>query len=215
MSDQTIRRSAAETKKKLLFAGGALILSIMLMSDDQTGWAIIVVLVALIFSFLAFFQSGEAPCPICGEIIQEISSWGAECPHCLHYFNVKEKRLREIDSSSSSSIPIYGIPLPHGECNMPSLCCACGQPAKRTVLVTMETPIGSGTVTTKVARFSIDMPHCDEHDAGASIGSVSRRRAKNDPNASFANEDESFLAIKVKSYAFYLNFMRLNGYRHF
>ena len=137
--------------------------------------------VRVCFVFIAIFSSGEARCPICETTIQGVGGGGSECPKCLHYFEIKDNRLREIDLNSVRSLPVFGIPLPHGMCKMPSVCCACGEPAKRTVPITMETPLEPGPISTKSARFSIDMPHCNRHTGGADIGSVFRQRAKKRP----------------------------------
>jgi hypothetical protein len=126
------------------------------------------------------------------------------------------RALREIDRNSHRMLPAFGIPAPHGQCTIPSRFCACGR-ARRS-----HDPDHDGVSDRFWSSFDESrevfdryMPHCDQHEDGADIGSVSRRPAKNDTNAIFSNEYESLLAIRVKSYAFYLDFMRLNGYPHF
>jgi hypothetical protein len=214
MPDNVVRRDAAETKKKLLFAGGTLIFAIALWIGGIPFWPWVVGVGAIAIFVSAIYDSGEALCPRC-ETLLGLGSGFNQCANCGHFFEIDGGRLREIERSSVTGLPFFGIPWTQVTPSMPPLCCACGVPASRTVRISMEAPIGSGPITTQVARFAIDMPHCENHNDGADIGSDSRRRAKDDPKHTFGNEFESFLAVRVKSYAFYCEFMRMNGNPHF
>ena len=210
MPDSTVRRDAAATTQKLAYAGGALVFAIVLWASDQKFWAVVVGLGAIVIAVTAFQDSGIATCPIDGTTLS-VGSGLNECPKCRHFFENQAGKLREIDHDTVKGLPFFGIPWAEISDHMPPLCCACGAPATRTVAVRMETPLGTGVITTRAARFSIEMPHCASHENGADIGSDSRRRAMDDPKRTVTDDSESFLAIRVRSYAFYRAFMRLSG----
>lgn len=212
---QTVTRNTADTYRNVLHAGAAFAGAAALWVYDHPVWAAIAGVIALLFAGGAFFGSGEASCPVCSEKIRGLG-WMASCPKCLHYFVVVDNQLREIAPDSVREVTVgFAIPMPYGACTMPAICCACGAPATRTVSKTLTVQNGSGLVTVGATKFSIDMPHCARHDNGAVIGSAWQQRRSDDPPPAGFDWQHSVFAIKVKSYAFYREFLRSNGYAYF
>lgn len=214
---QTVTRNASDMYAGVLLAGAAFAGAAALWVYDHAVWAAIVGAFALLAAGAAFFSSGEAACPVCSEKLRGLGwMYLGACPECLHYFEVVDNQVREIAPDSVREVTVgFGIPVPYGACTMPAICCACGAPATRTVSKTLTVPNGTGPITVGATKFSIDMPHCARHDHGAVIGSASQQRRSDDPQRTAFDTQHSFFAIKVKSYAFYREFLRSNGHAYF
>ena len=195
-----------------------LALTIWAALNHHPGWAVVAGLVTLGAAFVTFKGSFAAPCPVCGQSIDELSENGAvQCPNCFAYSVMIQKQFHELDPGATKYGP-FMIPLPPS-LRMPPVCCACGAPATRTRRVSQSVnladvpglpPPGS------VKQFELDLPVCDVHEPGVTLRpNASRNRIGLQrvgiigPTVSMT-KSPLYVAMEVRSYRFYGEFIRLN-----
>lgn len=194
-----VARSWART---LAFLGAALLSGFAALNG---GWiAVLFATLAIIFVGVAIWGSGTASCPNCGARLTGLMTSADErCNHCGRYVEVRQRRAWEIDPERVDANRPFAVPL--GESfRMPELCAACGRPATKFETVSMETRESSSAISLTVGVFqnSIAVPHCDSHSGG---GRLDREGVQGTTSPMTL-----VTVLRVKSYRFYLEFLRMN-----
>ena len=189
-------------------------------------------------TFLGFVK--KAACPSCGTPLAK--SLGASltlCSKCGDYCRFGEKTLRPVDSADVEAAPTFAAPLPWPDMRAPTFgslthpaatladmilakkegvrlveakwpagCCVCGKPATREETISRQagfSPPNGGMPrgqkeATVVAR---GVPHCADHRDGARFERV----------ISFGDADEMILGLFFRSYAYQVQFRKLNPWK--
>jgi len=154
------------------------------------GVALIPGIVGLILLWLAIGGSGTAPCPGCGVPLSGLSTGsndGVLCSGCKKFLEGKEGMLRVTDESRIAEAPLFGAILPESF-TWPEGCCVCAKPAVRRESISVSLPTASaagknlavtaltGGVVTQSGggdKYTVEVPHCGDHQEGALLGSGS------------------------------------------
>lgn len=153
-------------------------------------------LMAGVFGFFALLSpigigSGSyvTACPVCGKQLRGLLGL-TRCSQCLSYGKVSEGQYHELASDFLTKVPLLALPLGDRR-EMPPLCCACGAASARTErlrIIRLE------------FAFDLDVPHCAFHTGGADLDSET-----------IAGKGKAQAPVlKVKSYAFYLAWVKAN-----
>jgi hypothetical protein len=151
------------------------------------GFACIPAILCLIFLFMAMSGAGECPCPGCGKTLDGLSTGsndGKLCESCGRYYEGTGGELWATEESRVADTPIFSSPIPENFA-FPDACCVCGKPPTHREAVSMTrqntggsaAAVGVTAVTGGVisgggssTRTTVQVPHCDEHKEGASLG---------------------------------------------
>ena len=128
-------------------------------------------------------------CPVCSKELRGLLGL-KRCPQCLSYGQVSEGQYYELTPDFVAKVPLLALPLGEHR-KMPPLCCACGAPADRTErlrIIRLE------------FAFDLDVPHCSLHTGGADL----------DATTVAGKGKAQAPVLKVRSYAFYLAFVKVN-----
>jgi hypothetical protein len=102
----------------------------------------------------AIVGARKSACPHCQHVMS-VGFGEAQCPYCDHYSIPRDGYLHPIPEDYVAAMPVFTVPMgvfDRGEA--PAICCACGEPATRTI------EVGSCAL----------VPHCKRHSVGAGIG---------------------------------------------
>jgi hypothetical protein len=189
-------------------------------------------------AFMGFVKRAE--CPGCGALLaKNLVSSIVLCSQCGDYAAFGEKTLKPVEPAAVELRPFFAAPtswpdiqaptfstLMHPavtlaemirtkkedarllEARWPEGCCVCGKPAARVETISQRVgfspPEGllsrAQKETTVVAK---DIPHCGEHKDGARFERV----------VSFGDTDVMALGIFFRSYAYQIQFRRLNPWK--
>ena len=129
-----------------------------------------------------------------------------------------DKQFHELDPGATGYGP-FTIPLPPS-LSMPRVCCECGAPATRTMRVSQSVNLANVAALPppgSVKSFNLDLPVCDAHSPGvtlrgeASRNSIGLRRIGIfGPKVTISNPG-LYVAMEVRSYRFYCEFLGANG----
>ena len=178
------------------------------------GWiSILFVTLAIVFLAFAAWGSGTASCPNCGTRLTRLMAFAVErCSQCGRYVEVRRRRAWEIDPDRVDASQRFAIPL--GESfRMPDLCAACGLPATRFENASMETRESPSSVslTEGVFQSSVAVPHCEHHSGGGRLDREQvLRPISSDVLLGTQPPATLITVLRVKSYRFYLEFLRMN-----
>ena len=141
-----------------------------------TGWLSGLCWVVAFCAFGGIFMAAESkPCPACGKKAHASKGRIEHCTHCREWV---------AHVSDGTYVQVFGAEIPD-EFRWPEGCCVCGAAATRAIRVSatksellknlgksaaMYAAAGSVRVNTGGdTTYSLDVPHCDEHDDGAYI----------------------------------------------
>ena len=165
-------------------------------------------LFGLLCIFGLFKATGKAPCPNCGKTVEGLSMGMNDavlCKSCHKYLENVGGKIKLIPIDRVASTPVFRAPFqskprvtPEEQSRFPDLCCECGEPAERMVMIDVITS-DSG----EHGHFYYDdlppnrilVPHCKRHETGCKIVST------------LFNSFDIFF----KSYSCLVEFCRLNG----
>ena len=195
MADATtrIRRSASSTLGSLIgglvaAAVSALLFWQIVEGPITLGFALIPAIIALVLFWTAVSGSGTAPCPGCGAQVGGLSMGandGVLCAGCRKFLEGKAGTLQVTDEQRVADSPTFGTVLPESF-SWPEQCCLCAQPATRREALSISVPSAAtagknlavdavtGGVLTRTGggtRYTVEVPHCAEHQHGAELGS--------------------------------------------
>ena len=188
-----IQRSTSSTIGSLLGGLVAAALSALLFwqfveGPITLGFALIPAIIALVLFWTAISGSATAPCPGCGALVAGLSTGandGVLCAGCKRFLEGTAGELRVTDEQRVADSPLFGTPLPESF-GWPEGCCLCARPATRreTVSISMPSAAAAGknlavdavtgdalTSTGGGTRYTVEVPHCAEHQHGAELGS--------------------------------------------
>jgi len=189
-------------------------------------------------SFLGFVKTGA--CPVCAAPLKrQLGSDDVLCASCGDYVVFGDKTLKRRDAASVFPAPYFAAPTPWEDLECPTFaalehplveltrlattkkegtrllearwpagCCVCGKPATRTETIAQRLGFAPPNglkprpqkETTVVAE---GVPHCAEHKDGARF-----ERAR-----TFGDGRLPVLGIFFRSYAFQIEFRKLNGWK--
>jgi Zn finger protein HypA/HybF involved in hydrogenase expression len=101
----------------------------------------------------ALVGARKSACPHCQHVMS-VGLGEAQCPHCDHYSMPRDGYLHPIPEDYVAPSAVFVVPMgvfDRGEA--PAICCACGEPATRTI---------------KVGSWAL-VPHCQRHSVGAGL----------------------------------------------
>lgn len=142
-------------------------------------------------AYMGVKMSYVGDCPACGTPQKGLGDLH-RCDNCLIYGDVVDGRYCELEPDRILKKPLLSARVSQ-QSQMPKLCSACGLSA-------------SGTQRLKIIRiefaFDLDVPHCELHPAGGAdlttAGPKKKGRAE-------------IPVLKVASYRFYREFLKLNN----
>lgn len=181
-------------------------------------WAIIALLVAVMFFWLMVVKGrgdATAACPLCNKGFQ--LGLGIEhnrCPWCFAYSERDRtiERLSEVEEGRMEAKPTFLFPLPKTY-RFPQICCVCGRSASgsRTTHATYNLQQEWLPAKTHV-EYSLDLPYCELHAHSAEADAPGMETAL-DSRSKKADGVSTYQVpgLKVSSYRFYREFLRLNG----
>lgn len=122
----------------------------------------------------SFGYMGRGPCPSCGNELTAVPKDidGFPCARCGEYAIVRGASLFPTPADTVAASPCYEIALEPGQPSpFGSLCVGCGRPAARNISHELtRTVVGLPTMPRVVKRWSIEVPHCEEHAKPTSLG---------------------------------------------
>jgi hypothetical protein len=188
-----LTRSWKDTLQTLLLSVGLLGLSLFLWFINGGVKAVIGAVVFALFGLVGLWTAATlcftGDCPTCGAPQKRVGGLH-RCNRCLAYGEAVNKEYCEIERDRVARSPVFDIPLPE-QWSLPDLCCACGARATRFYNL---------RIIRKEFAFDLGAPHCELHSGGADLATEhSREKRKEIP------------ILKVASYAFYREFLKING----
>ncbi|MDI3288338.1 hypothetical protein [Polyangium sp. 15x6] len=133
---------------------------------------------------------GAAPCPSCGAALEDLDRRahfaGILCRHCGHFVEGEGGRVWVTEEGAIADTPLFGAALPE-TLVWPPGCVVCGAPPTQHLPIHVKKHDAAGTAVNvaigmamaSVAGFGIirasgtvaalAVPHCKEHDDGASL----------------------------------------------
>jgi len=169
-------------------------------------------LLGLAALYMAVAGAATAPCPGCGAKIDGLSTGandGKLCEGCKKYLEGENGRLWLTDEARVAETPLFGAVLAD-TFGWPDGCCVCGEPVARKLPVTLTVSTaksGLGSLAVGAATggmllrtgggktFTVEVPHCAQHDDGARLASDTNETVK----------------IAFRSYPYQRAFCALNG----
>jgi hypothetical protein len=189
-------------------------------------------------SFVGFVK--RAACPSCGTpLAKSAASSVVLCSNCGDYATFGEKTLRTMDPASVEARPFFAAPTSWPDMQAPTFsalmhpaatlaemirtkkeearlldarwpegCCVCGKPASRAETISQRVGFSptDGPISRKQKEATVvakDVPHCAEHKDGARFERVN----------SFGDSDVMVLGIFFRSYAYQIQFRKLNPWK--
>ena len=210
-SGTRITRSWGSTLAACGVGAGLCGLAYFLVKSEHPVWATLSGIGALFLIFAGVSLSGTADCPTCARPLGKLSlmSMGSfcRCPHCHSYARDGGGWLRVVEDDCIAPEPAFSIYLPPDDFILPQLCCVCGRQATRKEELSLQLRSTSGAgFTEKEIHASLRAPHCDQHKGGARL-----TRETKETTTLFSQLGPVTTVLKVRSYAFYLEFCRRNG----
>jgi len=210
-----IERSWTKTLALLGAALGCLALSGLLFATIvegpiSTGIALIPGVLGTIFVVMAVAGAGRAPCPSCGHALDGLSTGRNEavlCDRCQRYLEGANGTLGITPPDRVADRPVFSVDLPN-QFEFPPQCCLCPRPATHREEASITVPASSdllknaatGALTGGVlgrtgggTKYTVGIPHCDEHKGGAELGTGRP------------------VALRFRSYAYWSAFRARNG----
>ena len=145
------------------------------------GFALLVSIVAFTLLYTAAMKSSSLACPGCGTNFYEYSKGdndGLCCGHCHRYVEGKDGEVWLTDPARVAATPLFRA-LIDERSTWPDGCCVCGRPATRNLPPALDfkteaqkafvaggLPLYPGGGT----RRPVEVPHCGNHEGGASLG---------------------------------------------
>ncbi|HEY1546235.1 MAG TPA: hypothetical protein VGG28_00375 [Kofleriaceae bacterium] len=175
----------------------------------SAGFALIPGIVGIVALYYAVAGASSAPCPSCGARVGELSSGsndGACCAACHAYFEGKQGEVWPTDPQRIADSPLFATKLGE-QFAWPDGCCVCGQAAVRSIPITAVRASSGANAATAVATggavlatgrttFTLEVPHCGQHDNGAHL------------SAGGSNKE---MRILFRSYPYLRSFCQRNG----
>ena len=180
----------------ILSMGLSVLLFVTIVEETITfAIALIPFILSIILFYMSYCGAGEASCPSCDKIVSGLSTGsndGILCPECTNYLEGKGGKLWITDHSRIADSPVFSSPLPD-EFSFPDGCCVCGSPAthnesvsaniqsdKSTAAMAGVTVLSGGAVSGRAGytEWTVQVPHCDSHKQGASLGSLGSGKVK-------------------------------------
>lgn len=198
-----LRRSWKETGRGVLYAATFLIAAVICFLLGWTLFGVVAVAGGVILLLAAGLGGFDGQCPVCASPLARVAKSGlTRCDRCFNYSSAHNRQLTPVGEAYFASFPAFAIPLPRGRgFNLPPICCVCGAPATRRELARFSAVARPGLVMSQVAHLSVDVPYCDQHQAGAELYFPHGERDVAPGEA---------LELKVRSYRFYKTFLELN-----
>ncbi len=189
-----VTRSWRNTFLRLLFgvifaAAGVLL---VFLRPDPAGIliALLCVLMCVAVIWAAIANSYTGACPTCGAVQKAVGGMH-RCGNCLAYGEIVERQYRQMQPDCVLNAPLFAALIPE-PCYMPKLCTGCGMTSTRSERLRI--------IRTEFA-FDLEVPFCDLHRGTAELGSEIAEGRKH-PNIP---------VLRVASYRFYREFLKLNG----
>lgn len=173
------------------------------------GFSLIPGIAGVILIWAGIGGSAEAPCPSCNATIDSLGTGandGTCCAACHVYVEGTQGELWVTDLARVADRPIFATKL-GAQHAWPDGCCVCGRPATRGVPVSATraksgsnaaTAIATGgaVLATSSTTFTVQVPHCAEHDNGAHLSAGAR---------------DKDMRILFRSYPYLRSFCERNG----
>lgn len=189
-------------------------------------------------SFLGFVKKGD--CPTCGNpLSKRLGTPDVVCSNCGDCLVFKDKTLRQVDPASVAPGHAFAAPTPWPDMECPTFgalthpltaiddlirtrqegvrvmdakwpagCCVCGKPATREEMIPQRVSFappdgGKPRAQKEVTVVAKGVPHCAEHTDGARFAQA----------FGFGDIDASLLGLFFRSYAYQIEFRRLNPWK--
>jgi hypothetical protein len=209
-----------------ILVGGTFFGAVLGSSSDVL--AVIVILASLTIGGYALITGageGTAACPLCDKTFQISSlSKHSRCPWCFGYSERNKEQLLAVEDGHAEAKPAFLLPLLKTY-RFPQICCACGQSATGSRTAHTSYNLRSELLpTVKHIKCSLDIPYCEVHGKsneaadtvdssllGPGLAAALDYRSKKAGAVSLYPVP----GLKVSSYRFYREFLRLNGIKNY
>lgn len=164
------------------------------------------------FFVYAVFQSKTVPCPSCGFKMLHIKGSYAKCPNCKAYSQYNEGGPAPVPQDMVAGGPVFELALFPG-CKFPDVCCFCGGNATDVAVGPQQLyGYSTGAMLTQGVFHAI-VPYCDRCSDGTEV--VKEKKSGNKMDSYYWNARHRViiatnLGMKVCSYRFYREFLRIN-----
>lgn len=166
------------------------------------------------WQFAVAGSAKKLECPSCDlYIVGALPKEGESvlCSNCREFALYQGKALVKPAPDHVAAAPVYCAELPISGLRWPASCCACTEPAARTVRVQLRYEQDASLGSDMATRFatlgmfklvdqhtiSLEVPHCAQHGDGASLVMP------------YEKEQPNF-GIAFRSYPYFTEFVRLN-----
>jgi hypothetical protein len=189
--------------------------ALWLWNSSHGFWAIIALLVAVFLFWTQVVKGyGEATatCPLCDKTLQ-LAALGKHnrCPWCFAYSERDRtiERLSEVEEGRIEAKPTFLFPL-QKTYRFPQICCVCGRSASGSAVTHATYNLKLEWLPGKKhLEYSLDLPYCELHAHSKEIDVETALDSR--PKKADEKVWKSVPGLKVSSYRFYREFLRLNG----
>ncbi len=185
MNKTRVVRSWSSTLVRLLgglgcIAVSAVMFDTMVEGAITAGLALIPGILGIVFVWSAISGSATSTCPGCGARLDSLSTGsndGVCCRACHNYVEGKQGELWMTDPQRVADAPLFATHV-GAQLSWPDGCCVCAQPATRSIAITairaasasnagVAIATGGAVVASNRTKFTLEVPHCAQHDNGA------------------------------------------------
>ncbi len=188
-------RIRMDTKQALFFVAYCVVLAavgivLLMNSTAQVVGVVLLVCSALVFYVKVLSGSGSAPCTSCGAALGDLQRRKRNpsilCTSCLAFHEGEAGKLWAVEPDKIAKTPLFPVRMPE-QITWPAGCVVCGTAATRHLvakklrvnvgkslsktagLSSVAAAVGGTAVAVSTTETSLSVPHCNDHDDGASL----------------------------------------------